>query len=56
MWILILTLVSPTVQGGNSIASVPGFTSEQTCLVAAKHWVREKPVPSAKESAICVKV
>jgi hypothetical protein len=55
MWILILTLVAPSVSGGRSIASVPGFTSEQVCHDAGNHWLRNRPDAWAKSSAICVK-
>lgn len=41
MWVLILTLVSSGSSIGQTIASVPGFTSEQTCLAAAEVWRKQ---------------
>lgn len=38
-WVLILTVIIRDNRGGNAITSVPGFTSRETCLVAAKVWL-----------------
>jgi len=63
MWILILTLIAPAAAGGNSIASVSGFQTEQHCIAAGTHWLKNRqnrpnrpnrPDGWAKSSAICV--
>jgi hypothetical protein len=41
MWILILTLVSSSTSTGQSVAAVPGFTSEQACISAATAWQQQ---------------
>jgi hypothetical protein len=58
MWILILSILAYSSQGGSSVSSVPGFTSEQSCMVAANVWLSHarnqyQGIYTAK--ALCVK-
>ena len=41
MWILILTLVVSSSSNGQTVAAVPGFTSEQSCIAAANFWQQQ---------------
>jgi hypothetical protein len=40
MWILILTLVASSSSTGQTLAAVPGFTSESSCMAAAENWIK----------------
>ncbi len=53
-WILILTIVAPSVSGGSSIASVPGFKTGAECIAAGNDWIRSVPPAWAKVAAVCV--
>lgn len=57
MWILILVLVAPSASGGSSIASVPGFATEQSCVSAGDFWTdRMNAVNTwSKAKAFCVR-
>lgn len=41
MWILILTLIAVDGGVGQTVVSVPGFTSMSTCDVAGRAWARQ---------------
>lgn len=58
MWILILTITTYTHGGaGGAISSVPGFTSEASCMAAAKLWIAQSVArkDSTMTSAVCAK-
>jgi hypothetical protein len=54
MWILILTLYW---HSGTAVSSVPGFQTQQACMVAARFWQQRQQSlrdgPTA--DALCVK-
>jgi O-succinylbenzoate synthase len=56
VWVLILTLTSGQANGGQAIAHIPGFSTQDKCNAAAAAWletaVREhSPIHPA---AVCV--
>lgn len=55
MWILVLTLWTFNSSGGQAIATVPGFTSERNCMVAANAWVERTKSDYRSPRALCVK-
>lgn len=62
MWILILSVVSTVYGGGNSSIAVAQMTSQETCMTAAKTWLKEQSKIASDQgssrfsySAVCSK-
>ena len=57
MWILVLTILGWTNQSGQSVAGIPGFTSEVACVAAGNAWLKntEEKGSNAYRRAVCVK-
>ena len=55
MFILILTLLGTSYHSGHAITAVPGFTSEASCMQAAREWVKHSDGAAPILRALCVK-
>jgi len=56
MWILVLTLIATSSNGGMSVAGVPGFLSEASCKAAADAWLKQNQGSGwSNKTALCAK-
>jgi hypothetical protein len=58
MWILVLTILGLSVQSGQSVTAISGFTSEAACMAAADAWLKQTHAVEGNLSskrALCVK-
>lgn len=52
-WVLILTMFSYRWDGGNAVASVPGFESRADCMAAANAWLAQAKNQYVSARALC---